>query len=72
MAIRASNVQNNDQALCQAIGSGWRAFANCGNLFTFDSGQKALEGMQFFQPSALSRPGNAGTAYTGVWTGNIT
>lgn len=49
--------------------SGWRS------LSTEQSASVAVNtvmaGMMHFQPSALSRPGNLGTAYTGVWTEDV-
>lgn len=63
MAIRWAN-------LAQVFGapavSGWRTVAyNCTN-------SNATLTIQYMsnQPASLSRPGNLGTAYIGVWTGN--
>lgn len=64
MAIRYPNTQFSTGVL---IADGWRAVtaANVG------ASERQAVAPQWFQPSGLSRPGNAGTAYTGVWTGNV-
>ena len=67
MAIRVPYVAGFD--VTGAVNSGWRPYQ------IVDTGSPTrnifLSGASRFQPSALSRPGNLGTAYSGVWTGNI-
>lgn len=54
-----------------AVLGGWRLMTVSGFTGGTAGIQVVAVGQGFFQPSALSRPGNLGTAYVGVWTGNI-
>ena len=73
MAIRYPLMGTSFSAQALDIGSaiqgGWRAYWQSDTL---NSTQVKVFGFGQFQPSALSRPGNLGTAYTGVWTENVT
>ena len=65
MAIRFPASSATDRNQTYTIRSGWRI----GQADTSVLLNNALASLQRFQPSALSRPGNLGTAYTGVWKG---
>ena len=53
--------------LAAAVQSGWtlRAFSRA------QADPPLVDGVSFFQPGRMSRPGNLGTAYSGVWTENV-
>lgn len=56
------------QAYEGATRSGWRVVTPTNSGFT--GGWIFARQAQVLYPAALTRPGNLGTAYTGVWTGN--
>lgn len=72
MAIRFSPAQASldvevSKVMAFTVHSGWRVVRwNQSALVNI-----ADRSLGVFQPSALSRPGNLGTAYTGVWTENV-
>jgi len=68
VAIRAGVPASaaNNAARASTLG-GWR-FAS---VPLFQNSFLDYGAIQLNQPSALSRPGNLGTAYVGVWTGDI-
>lgn len=71
MAIRfpAKNGNpGNDDSFLPGISSGWKV---AGGKPAGAAENKLYAAHQMWQPSALSRPGNLGTAYSGVWTGDI-
>ena len=72
MAIRAAAVPatfSGNNAMRASSRSGWSTRYAPG--LANDVFQDALQ-LQMWQPAKLSRPGNLGTAYTGVWTENLT
>ena len=67
MAIRFAPIYGvaNDAAAAWIAG-GWATMGFDGTSANLN---KQIAGLQRWQPSALSRPGNLGTAYVGVWKG---
>jgi hypothetical protein len=75
MAIRYWNpgelpIGGGFRCIMMAAASGWSPPSEAYFSTLSNVNAPAWAGM-FFQPSHLSRPGNRGSAYSGVWTGNI-